>query len=104
MLQWWDDGRDTVYTGPVWGQNLSLSLSSSMTLSRLAGWELLSPGQSDRVWHPLYFLQEQGGQTAVLNQGIVSLLYRNRAFGGKENFKNKTYLKMHFPSPNLTMS
>lgn len=24
----------------------------------LPGWELLSPGQSDLIWHPLCFLQE----------------------------------------------
>lgn len=49
-------------------------LSSSLTLSMLLGWELLSPGQSDWVWYLLCFLQEQGGQPAVLHQGIVLLL------------------------------
>ena len=67
-------------TGPS-GVRTWVSLSSSLTLSALPGWELLSPGQSDWVWYPLYFLQEQGGQPAVLNQGIVSLLYRNREIG-----------------------
>lgn len=65
------------------------SLSSSLALH----------GQPDQVWYLLYFHQEQGGQPAVLNQGIVSFLYRNRAFGEKENSKTKSYLKMHFSSP-----
>lgn len=65
-------------TGPIWGQDLGLS-----PLPWLCTASLTRSGTS--------FHQEQGGQPAVLNQGIVSFLYRNRAFGEKKkkNLKPK---------------
>lgn len=86
----WGGDKASVGSGPV---------SPFPCHSALPGWELLSPGQSDLIWHPLCFLQEQGSQPAVLNQGIVSFLCQNRTFGGKENFKNKTLFKNALPVP-----
>lgn len=88
----WGAHRARVGSGPV-------SPSPFPCHPALPGWELLSPGQSDLIWHLLCFLQEQGSQPAALNQGIVSFLCRNRTYGGKENFKNKTLFKNVLPLP-----
>lgn len=86
----WGGPRASVGSGPV-------SPSPFRCHPALPGWEQLSPGQSDLIWHPLCFLQEKGSQPALWNQGIVSFLCRNRTFGGKESFKNKMLFKNALP-------